>query len=226
MQPTNRHRVVSGGLHPPYAEKGTIPTDSSRRSWLFLAASPPSQPAVGRGAEKNRLALHGLLVWATYAITDRVSPRSSSVLATARTTVVYFTLAVTTESHLTRGRSRAILRHPGCSALRWILGVGPHPHESRKTRHTVVCCILFIRDASSSRSRTPCWRRAIPAGQRPTSRADVPHSGDLPSSQTLISSNDRHRLDNPRKPGLLALLRDFWNRGADARQHGGGPGSW
>ena len=136
------------------------------------------------------------------------------------------TLAVTTKSRLTGGVSIAILRSPGCSVLRWILGVGLHPHESRKTRHTVVFCILFICDASSSRSRTPRWRRAIPAGQRPTSRADVPHLGDLPSSQIMISGNDRRLLDNLRKPGLLALLRDFWNRGTADRRHEGGHGSW
>ena len=136
------------------------------------------------------------------------------------------TIAVTTKSRLTGGLSIAILRTPGCSALRWILGVGPHPHESRKTRHTVVFCILFICDASSSRSRTPRWHRAIPAGQRPTSRADVPHLGDLPSSQIMISGNDRRLLDNLRKPGLLALLRDFWNRGTADRRHEGGHGSW
>ncbi len=143
-----------------------------------------------------------------------------------RTLVVHSTLTVTTKSRLTASSSAAILHAPGCSALRRILGVGPHPHESRKTRHTVVCCILFIRDASSSRSRTPRWRPTIPAGQRPTSRGDVPHSSAPPSSQTLISRNDRRRLDYFRKPGLLALLRDLWNRGADDRRHGGGPGSW
>jgi len=136
------------------------------------------------------------------------------------------TAMVATKSRLTGGVSIAILRSPGCSVLRWILGVGLHPHESRKTRHTVVFCILFICDASSSRSRTPRWRRAIPAGQRPTSRADVPHLGDLPSSQIMISGNDRRLLDNLRKPGLLALLRDFWNRGTADRRHEGGHGSW
>ncbi len=151
---------------------------------------------------------------------SRMSPRRPGGCAL----VSNFALAVTTKSRLTERPSIAILRHPGCSALRWILGVGPHPHESRKTRHTVVFCILFIRDASSGRSRTPRRRRAIPAGQRPTSRADVRHLGDLPSSQVMISGNDRRPLDNLRKPGLLALLRDFRNRGTADRRHEGGHG--
>lgn len=140
-----------------------------------------------------------------------------------RTLVSHLPLAVATKSRLTAGPPIAILRHPGCSTLRWILGVGSHPHESRKTRHTVVCCILFVRDASSSRSRPPRWRRAIPAGQWPSSQADVPTSGDLPSSQTAIAGNDPRPPENLHRPGLLALLRDCWNRKAAGPRQGEEP---
>ena len=47
------------------------------------------------------------------------------------------------ESALTRWSNRDILRHPGCSCLRRILGIGLHPYESRKTSQTVVCTLLL-----------------------------------------------------------------------------------
>lgn len=115
-------------------------------------------------------------------------------------------------SGLTRMESQAILRHPGCSTPRWSLGVGSHLNESRKTRHTVVCCILFVSDASSSRSRTTHHRQDPSGGDWCLSRAIVTPSDDLPSSP-IPALKDHRR--SPRKP---------WRRSCFAVLNGMAPG--
>jgi hypothetical protein len=59
------------------------------------------------------------------------------------------------DSRLTWNRRGAILRQPGCSTPRRIPGGRLHPFESRKTRSTVICCILFLRNTPRKRLPTP-----------------------------------------------------------------------
>ena len=75
------------------------------------------------------------------------------------------------ESGLTWSRREAILRQPGCSTPRWIPGVRLHPFESRKTRPTVICCILFLRDTSRK-----CSPASGPAATAPRAGQSSSHA--------------------------------------------------
>src|SRR4051812_16971409 len=99
------------------------------------------------------------------------------------------------------------------------------PLESWKTRHTVICCILFVRDASSgrSRTRTPHRRRGLPAGTRPAGRTSIANRDDLPPSPDPAARDLPRPPDNLGKHGLIALLRG-WKLALDGPPILHGPG--
>jgi hypothetical protein len=61
---------------------------------------------------------------------------------------------------LTGLEAGGILRHPGRPCLRRILRIGSHPHESWKTRQTVVCRIPFVNERSTQSPFALPGRRA------------------------------------------------------------------
>ena len=64
----------------------------------------------------------------------------------------------------------AILRRPGCPCLRRNLRIGSHPHESRKTRHTVVCHIAFVIARFRKPLLAPAGRPMTVSGKQPAAR--------------------------------------------------------
>jgi len=75
---------------------------------------------------------------------------------------------------LTRWEQRGILRQPGCPCLGRILRIRLHPHESRKTSQTVVCCILFVNKCSARLSLARHGRGETSSAGRPAGRGTLP----------------------------------------------------
>jgi hypothetical protein len=83
----------------------------------------------------------------------------------------------------------------------------PHPYESWKTRLTLLCCILFVRDTSPSRPRTLSRGRNRPAGGRLASRADIPVEDVLSPSRITTAPGAARSPGNMRGPGWLKAFR-------------------
>jgi hypothetical protein len=116
------------------------------------------------------------------------------------------------QRHHTRARQRrdfaltgleagGILRHPGRPCLRRILRIGLHPHESWKTRQTVVCRILFVNERSTHSSlarsgRRACSRLQFAVRQRPrwfpVTEREASSSGPFPGrTHAVVATGPR-----------------------------------
>ena len=101
---------------------------------------------------------------------------------------------------LTGLEAGGILRHPGRPCLRRILRIGSHPHESWKTRQTVVCRILFVNERSthsplarSGRRGCSCLQFAVRRGLRsfPVTEPEASSSGSCPGRTHNVVSTER-----------------------------------
>lgn len=90
----------------------------------------------------------------------------------------------------------------------------------------MISYILFVTDASSSRSRTPFQRQSTPVRKRPSSEVGTLPSSDIPSLRIVMAGRTHRFVDGFRKSRFISYLRDRWNDATIDRGQGEGPASW